>query len=635
MTGILNMLVGSGGGGAQLFVEDVFSTYLYTGNGSTQTITNGIDLTGKGGLVWTKLRSGSSTYWHSLCDTVRGAGNILSTNETMAQFSQPLNISGFTSTGFTMGSSFSNTSGYTFASWTFREAPNFFDVVTFTPGSTTINHSLGSIPGFIIIKATGVADPWYMVHRGANGFSQLNTADAFSGTGNPGIATSGAWMNCTATTFNVSNFVSEGQSYVAYLYAHDATSDGVIQCGGYTGNGSNTGPIVTLGWEPQWVMIKNTSTNGTDWIMLDNMRGMPVGSVDARLTANTSDAESSGGDFLSPTATGFQLTTTNSAVNANGSTYIYTAIRRGPMKTPTLGTSVFAANISNATGSATSPEFVSNFPVDMYFLGNITNTGGADKWYWMDRLRGNVSSNSTTTAAESAFSVAGFAFNTGVFNTAITSDYYATMFRRAPGFMDVVCYTGINATRTVTHSLGVVPELIIVKNRTTGGTGWPVWTTPFSGTNDSMLLNTTAIPSGSGLFTTTPPTSTVFTVGNDSWINSSGNNYVAYLFASCPGVSKVGTYTGNGSSQTINCAFTTGARFVLIKRTDSTGGWLVWDSARGIVAGNDPYLALNSTAAEVTTDDSVDTDSTGFIVNQVAASNINVNAATYIFLAVA
>lgn len=250
----------------------------------------------------------------------------------------------------------------------------------------------------------------------------------------------------------------------------------------------------------------------------------------------------------------------------------------------------------------------------------------------------------TSTAAEnSIYQVLGFDApnNNGVrvgnvngYYDASGSPYVDYHFRRAPGFFDTVCYAGINATRTVNHSLGVVPELIIVKNRTTGGTSWPVWSTPFSGTNDTMLLNTTAIPSGSGLFTTTPPTSTVFTVANDSWINSSGNNYVAYLFASCPGVSKVGTYTGNGSSQTINCAFTTGARFVLIKRTDSTGGWLVWDSARGIVAGNDPYLALNSAAAEVTTDDSVDTDNTGFIVNQVAASNVNVNGATYLFLAI-
>ena len=73
----------------------------------------------------------------------------------------------------------------------------------------------------------------------------------------------------------------------------------------------------------------------------------------------------------------------------------------------------------------------------------------------------------------------------------------------------------------------------------------------------------------------------------------------------------------------------------MIKRTDSTGDWYVWDSARGIVAGNDSHLSLNTTAAEVTTDDSVDTDNTGFIVNQLAATNINVSSATYIYLAIA
>jgi hypothetical protein len=73
----------------------------------------------------------------------------------------------------------------------------------------------------------------------------------------------------------------------------------------------------------------------------------------------------------------------------------------------------------------------------------------------------------------------------------------------------------------------------------------------------------------------------------------------------------------------------------MIKRTDSTGDWYVWDSARGIVSGNDPHLSLNSTAAEVTTDDTIDTDSTGFIVNQVSATNSNVNGASYIVLAIA
>jgi hypothetical protein len=131
----------------------------------------------------------------------------------------------------------------------------------------------------------------------------------------------------------------------------------------------------------------------------------------------------------------------------------------------------------------------------------------------------------------------------------------------------------------------------------------------------------------------TTPTSTQFTVG--SYLSQSGGTHVAYLFATCAGVSKVFSYTGNGSSQTINCGFTGGARFVLIRRTDSAGDWYVWDTARGIVSGNDPHLSLNTTAAEVTTDDTIDTDSTGFVVNQVSATNVNVSSATYLGLAIA
>jgi hypothetical protein len=130
------------------------------------------------------------------------------------------------------------------------------------------------------------------------------------------------------------------------------------------------------------------------------------------------------------------------------------------------------------------------------------------------------------------------------------------------------------------------------------------------------------------------PTASVFYVGDRSELNSTGNTYVAYLFASCPGVRKVFSFTGNGSSQTINCGFTGGSRLVLIKRTDSTGNWVIFDSARGIVAGNDPALYLNSTAAEVTGVDAIDTDSTGFIVNQETTFNLNVNNATYIGLAI-
>jgi hypothetical protein len=118
-------------------------------------------------------------------------------------------------------------------------------------------------------------------------------------------------------------------------------------------------------------------------------------------------------------------------------------------------------------------------------------------------------------------------------------------------------------------------------------------------------------------------------------VGTNGTTYVWYGFASCPGVSKVGTYTGTGSTLQVNCGFTSGARFVLIKRTDATGDWYVWDSARGIVPGNDPYIVLNASAAEVTSTDWVDTLATGFEVSNAGSNLVNVNGGTYIFLAIA
>jgi hypothetical protein len=117
--------------------------------------------------------------------------------------------------------------------------------------------------------------------------------------------------------------------------------------------------------------------------------------------------------------------------------------------------------------------------------------------------------------------------------------------------------------------------------------------------------------------------------------NTNTGTYVAYLFATCPGVSKVGSYTGTGATLQIDCGFAAGARFVLIKRTDSTGDWYVWDSARGIVAGNDPYLRWNTNNAEVTTTDWVDTYSLGFELSNAGGNNVNINTASYIYLSIA
>jgi hypothetical protein len=213
--------------------------------------------------------------------------------------------------------------------------------------------------------------------------------------------------------------------------------------------------------------------------------------------------------------------------------------------------------------------------------------------------------------------------------------YINWFFKRAPSFMDVVCYTGTGSATTFTHNLTVVPEMMIVKRRSTGASGWGVYSSTTGAGNYLRLDATSASTADSTTWGNTSPTSSVFSVGTDSLTNNSASTYVAYLFATCAGVSKVGSYTGNGTTQTINCGLTAGARFVLIKRTDSTGGWYVWDSTRGIVAGNDPYLLLNSAAAEATATDYIDPSNTGFEISSSAPSAINASGGTFIFLAIA
>ena len=626
-----------------LYVEDVASVYLYTGNGSSQTITNNIDLSGKGGLVWLKRRDGTNP--HLLFDTARGKGNSLSSNTTDAQTGLDYYTQNFTSTGFTLGSNFdTNTNNATYASFTFRKQPKFFDVVTYTGNGTsgrTVSHNLGSTPGMIIVKRLNTAATWAVYHRSIGATNYLALNDTMESTTNSGI-----WNNTapTSTQFTVGNLGAvngNGDTYVAYLFAHDAGgfgaagTDNIISCGSATISSGFTN--IDLGYEPQFILWKNT-TSVQNWRMFDNMRGLTASNGSA-LFPNLSNAESTE-DGVRITATGFQVDGTFYGAQ----TLVYMAIRR-PMKTPTTGTGVFSPVISTGTNNTTTGNFVTaGFPVDLSILQFRNQAFGTAV---VDRLRGIGQTglqNSTrvlytyTNDVEAPGSEQFNADNmTGLRNYGYPTTWNMVnwMFRRAPGFFDEVCYTGTGSARTVAHNLGVAPELMIVKQRSSSNIdGWVVYGNSVSTT---LLLqsNASSYNGGSGNWNSTAPTASVFSLGTNAAVNGNGITCVAYLFASCPGVSKVFSYTGNGSSQTINCGFSGGARLVLIKRTDSTGDWYIWDSSRGIVSGNDPRLSLNSTAAEVTSDDTIDPDSSGFVVNQVSATNVNVSSATYIGLAIA
>ncbi len=655
--------------GNVLAVEDVFSTWLYTGNGSTQTITNGMNLSGQGGLVWVKSRTNAG--FHAITDTARGVGQNLYTNSTSAQFFDSTSLTAFSSSGFSLGADvFMNGNGQNYASWSFREAPKFFDVVTYTgDGSSTrtINHNLGIAAGMVLVKRTDSTGGWKVWHRSISDSGLLNSANLFGTGTSTGEPREGGYVSAaSSTTFTLSNGAgavqqvnASGGTYVAYVFAHDTASDGFIQCGTFTPIGS---PLdVTLGWEPQWVLVKDTGTPTSEWQIFDNMRGFPApggGSANI-LVPNTSSAETTNSG-CKPTSTGFNFT------GSDFRQYIYVAIRRGPMRTPTLGTSVFSPVARTGTGGNTT--VTAGFAVDFGIsaqrpMASSSRIGPYSKLQGAGQV---LNTNTSGTEDTRSDSVTGYT-NTGIAVGADVGGGYVNasgqpiinwFFQRAPGFMDVVCYTGDgNSGRVLNHNLGVVPEMVIVKCRSSSTDGNSTWASGWwTAVKGSGATGYWFLPSQSSSGLNSSNASGVSTAWSDYFSstttflpyyvslssgsegpggNVSGKTYVSYLFASCPGVSKVGSYTGNGSSQTINCAFTTGARFVMIKRTDSTGDWYVWDSARGIVAGNDPYLALNTTAAEVTTNDSVDTDNTGFIVNQVAASNINVNAATYIFLAIA
>ena len=661
------------------FIESVFSTYVYDGTGSSQTIANGIDLVNKEGLVWTKIReSNGGAEDHFLVDTVSPSPSNTNyfvkslTSNSTAGFQEPYNsITAWNTTGYTINSHLSfGGNGYAYVSWTFREQPKFFDIVTYTGDGTTdreVSHNLGTTIGFMLVKRTDAASNWACIaYNGTNyGCLALNSSAA--------QLFSSATSNYTSTMFKPYEVFQQftdtpvndrmnvdGASYVAYLFAHNNSDGGfgstgdqdMIKCGSYTGNGSATGPEIDLGFEPQWIMIKSTS-GAHPWFIIDVMRGFSAAPQANTLRANTNDVEDPAGSRVKPTPNGFQIITSSNDYNQNTHNFIYVAIRRGQMKAPTAGTDVLAMydldDLSLNTVVSSTAEGGTPFPADLALHRH--NLGGNQ---FITRLTGGIG----TEIAGGSSSYRGWlnphdnsAEDTGtygiyykMYNNKFTinnngadggqSFIFSYQFRRQPKVFDVVAYTGTGSTHNIKHNLGVAPELIILKNRgaSGGGAGWLVGVASLG--NDEGALHSDNGFAAYNLITTYG--TTTFTAGSgDEQINKSNDTYVAYLFATLAGVSKVGTYSGTGSDVNVDCGFTNGARFVLAKRTDSTGDWYIWDSVNGIVSGNDPYIILNTTAAPTTNTDYIDPLSSGFTITSNAGSDLNHNGGSYVFLAIA
>ena len=656
------------------FVDNLFQTHVYDGNGGTQSIVNNIDLSGSGGLVWTKRRDSSSNGDHTLYDTETGTGGRLRSNNNQQAYSPTDAVTAFNNNGFSIGADASiNTNGAEYVSWTFRKQPKFFDVVTYTGNGSagnTVNHSLGSVPGMILFKRRDATASWWVYHRGVDASAPedyyLRLESTAARADSQGLTNDTAPTSTVITLGSNTAVNASGGSYVAYLFAHNNNDGGfgepkdqdIIKCGSYTGNGSSTGPSVNLGFEPQFVMIKSAS-GSEGWYVYDNMRGMIVGGDDAELAWNL-DTEENGilgtsKAILDPTPTGFNITNTSSTANTSSHTYVYMAIRRGGMQTPSTPSDVF--DVNTHSNNSNSNIFNTGFNPDM----NINTRTAAAGNYILSRLTGpgylqtDITDAEVTSSNTKFFDKGNNLIDLGT-NWFSQNDVVSWSWKRARGYFDAVAYTGslgatnFSGTTSINHNLGVTPEMIWIKSRS-NTPKWCVGSTHFS-SGGTLALNENSALEGVGntdRFVYADWSTTAFKVGNNDEVNRTGYTYIAYLFATLAGVSKVGTYTGNDTGQNIDCGFSNGARFVLIKcSSHGDRSWMVFDSVRGIVAGADPFLILEHNAAQnyayngagslldysSSNLDLIDPYSAGFAVVG-GTGMVNENGKSYIFYAIA
>jgi hypothetical protein len=878
MSPIQQMFLGIGAASEKTYVDNVFSTFLYKGNNNsnpdTQSINNGIDLGTEGGLVWIKSRT--NTYNHILQDSVNGTGKWLQPNTNGGTTNTSQYITSFNANGFSLGTDNDiNNSSQDFSSWTFRKAPGFCDVVSYSGSGNvqSISHSLGSVPGMILIKRTDDAADWYVWHRydsgkylklNSNTSAATNSGNQFFGTtfnsthfsvghdshvngsGNSYVAYvfaggestaatarsvdfdgSDDWMNTPATSdfaFGTGDFTIEcwinsdnksnnagffnidtgtgiggtdsiaaahnGTNWLVYagsagqinaatsykmnenewyhvayvrqsntvkLYVNgtevlsgtdstdystnqalavgsyaDSTnysfngkisnlrivkgtavytsafkpptepltnitntkmlccnnssvtgktvgpgltawgtvtaktdspfddpagfkfgesgSESVIKCGSYVGNANDVGPEVFLGFEPQFLMVKNSNA-AQSWHIMDCMRGIVTrtgasnsgNGNENKLYADWNGAETDSNESISLTATGFKVVNSNSDMNGNGNTMIYIAIRRSDGyvgKPPELGTGVFAMDTGN--GSTTIPAYDSGFPVDFAL---DRRPGASEDWYTSARLMGAKWLKTNANSAETSGASYLWDSNVGyVEGNWADSDYQSWMWKRHAG-MDVVTYKGNSVSGTqIPHSCNAVPQMIWVKRRDSNK-DWQVGHYGANGGSSPWnyyleLNRSQAEASQVGIWNNTAPTSTHFTVGNWTQVNNSSGEYIAMLFASVSGISKVGSYTGNAtdsdhSSGTNTITFGFQPRMVIIKTADASGReWVIFDTLRGWASGsgNTKRLRLNLTNAQNNENFGYPT-STGMVLTGNGSSLTNNNGDNYIYYA--
>ena len=197
-------------------------------------------------------------------------------------------------------------------------------------------------------------------------------------------------------------------------------------------------------------------------------------------------------------------------------------------------------------------------------------------------------------------------------------------------------YTGTGSNATIAHGLGVAPKVVWIK-KTSGAEDWRVWFTPISNTQYLTLNGTGAASTAASVWNSAIPTSTVFSIGTDGGVNTSGQTYVAYVWGEVPGFSAFGRYYGNYNNNGPYIYTGFKPAFLLIRQTNDTGQWRIYDTLRESYGQKDllKYLAAESTAAEVTpSDGNLDILSNGFKIRSSGGNHdLNGNSDPYSYMA--
>ena len=326
-----------------------FAATTYTGTGVARSVANTVNgVSFAPDFVWIKDRT--TAYSHVLFDTIRGAGNYLISNGTLAELTDTNYMSAFTSTGFSVGTSaVSNGNTEAYVGWQWKGGGTAvtntsgsitsqvnanpsagFSVVTYTGNGSagaTFGHGLGVAPRMVIIKdRTSGANEWQVYHAAIG-----NTGTLFLNTTNSTFTNIVYWNNTspTSTTVTLGSGVranTNTNNYVAYCFSEIA---GYSKFGSYTGNGSTDGTFVYLGFRPRWIMFKQTNA-AANWYIFDTSRNT-YNVVQNTLYPNLSNAEATSASYyMDYLSNGFKQRNTFAEFNASGATYIYAAFAESP-----------------------------------------------------------------------------------------------------------------------------------------------------------------------------------------------------------------------------------------------------------------------------------------------------------------